>query len=58
MKSSYEAVLTDFLLSFGAVLTESGAVLDLGRFRLGPFWLATFFSIFYDLSIWRTAPLK
>jgi len=25
----------------GAVLTESGAVLDRGRFQLGPFWLAT-----------------
>jgi len=27
--------------SLGAVLTESGAVLDWGRFQLGPFWLAT-----------------
>jgi len=25
-----------------AVLTENGAVLDWGRFQLGPFWLATF----------------
>jgi len=36
MKSSYGAVLTDFF-SLGAVLTESGAVLDWGRFDWQPF---------------------
>ena len=55
-----------FLLSFGAVLTESEAVLDWGRFRFGPFWLAThlctgcylWFKTIQDLLASSQTPLK